>query len=209
MMKVIYVSMAISSVLWILFFIGLNYSRELDDEKDLDIEKSVVENININKHNYHEEIPELPSSISNKELFDKCIQHIKMYESFSEKMYLDNDGSQTIGYGHHIMSYDTINIVITEDEADRLLREDFNKYIGYAKKYTDTYNKQLALGMFLYNVGETKFASSTLRRLIDNNLPIDNEIVKWHHFHKDGKKLSAKVLLRRREFELFIFNLNT
>jgi lysozyme len=147
-------------------------------------------------------------TIYREDLLNNCIKHIKKYESLGKTRYWDNDSSITIGYGHHILKGEHFANIITEDEADKLLREDFNNYIEYAKKYTDVYNEQLALGMFLYNFGETKFKGSTLRKLIEDQKPIDNEIVKWKHFRYNGKKRSNRGLLERRRFELSIYNLN-
>jgi len=143
-----------------------------------------------------------------EDLYDDCIEHIKKYESLSKTRYWDNDSSITIGYGHHILKGDHFANIITEDEADKLLRADFSDYIGYAKKYVNVYSEQLALGMFMYNFGETKFSQSTLMKLVCDRKPIDNEIVKWCHFKYKGKKRLNRRLLERREFELSVYNLN-
>ena len=139
-------------------------------------------------------------------LYNLCINHIKKYESFSEEKYFDNDSSVSVGFGHHILSEDYIGENITINEADSLLKADFDKFIKISSKYVTEYHKKLALGMFLYNLGETKFVNSKLRRLIESNEPIDDEIIKWVHFRKNGVKVKSKSLMERRVFELSVWN---
>lgn len=184
---------------------GRSEKREVLIEQFVE-ELEVVEDTVIETESV-EDIISVPSTYR-EDLLNKCIAHMKKYEALGKTRYLDNDGSVTIGYGHHILRGEHFANIITEDEADKLLRADFDNYVGYAKKYTDVYSEQLALGMFLYNVGETKFKKSTLRKLIDKGLLIDNEIVKWCHFRYKGKKRVSKGLLERREFELSVYNLN-
>jgi lysozyme len=140
-------------------------------------------------------------------LMTECIEHMKESESFSGSRYLDNDGSVTIGYGHHILKGEHFPNIITEASADALLRADFANYVKLANKYVDSYEKSLGLGMFLYNLGETKFKKSTLMRLIIKGKPIDKEIVKWCNYKYRGKSRRSRGLLKRRKFELSIYNL--
>lgn len=140
-------------------------------------------------------------------LYDCCIEHIKKYESFSDRIYLDNDSSPTIGYGHHILKGENIPLIIDKSHADIILRSDFDKFIKIAEKYTSDRSKTLGLSMFLYNLGETKYVNSHMSVLIKNNKPIDDEIIKWVHFHKEGVKHTSNKLVERREFELKIYNL--
>ena len=137
-----------------------------------------------------------------------CIEHIKACESFSSKRYLDNDGAETIGYGHHIKANEAFPEEITEVFASKLLQKDFEAYLRIAGKYADDYTKQLALGLFMYNVGESKYKASTLKTLVDDNKSIDSEIVKWCHFTHKGEVKTSRGLLRRRRFELSIYNID-
>lgn len=140
--------------------------------------------------------------------YDDCISHIKRYESFSSKRYLDSDGSVAIGYGHHIKSNESFPEEISESFANKLLEDDFEKYVTIACKYSENYNKQLAIAMFCFNIGESKYKKSTLKILVDLNLPIDDEIIKWCHFRQNGKIKISTGLLKRRVFELSVYNLN-
>tara|TARA_R110000744_G_scaffold7342_3_gene25319 strand:+ start:9282 stop:9965 length:684 start_codon:yes stop_codon:yes gene_type:complete len=179
------------------------FVEELEVVEDTVIETESIEYVVVET----EDTLSVPSTYR-EDLLNKCIAHMKKYEALGKTRYLDNDGSVTIGYGHHILRGEHFANIITEDEADKLLRADFDNYIGFAKKYTDIYSEQLALGMFMYNIGETKFKKSTLRKLVGEKLSIDNEIVKWKHFTYKGRKRTSKGLLERREFERSIYNLN-
>jgi len=140
-------------------------------------------------------------------LYTECCRQIKKYESFSSERYLDNDSSITIGYGHHIKKGEKIPTKITEEQASEILKRDFDVYLGIARKYSGSYNRQLAIGMFTFNVGEGNYRGSTLKILVDLNLPIDYEIVKWCHFKHNGKTHQSSGLLRRRKFELSVYNI--
>ena len=201
----------ITSALWISFAIVIeerrSEKREVLIEQFIEELEVVEDTAMVVETEDIEDASPVPSTYR-EDLLDQCIAHMKKYEALGKTRYLDNDGSITIGYGHHILRGEHFANIITEDEADKLLRADFDNYIGYAKKYTDVYSEQLALGMFLYNVGETKFKKSTLRKLIHSNKSIDDEIVKWCHFKHKGRRRVSKGLLERREFELLVYNLN-
>lgn len=139
--------------------------------------------------------------------YDSCIQHLKYHEGLSETIYIDNDGSPTIGYGHHLLPGENITR-ITQEQADSLLRLDFNKKLSYIEeKHGQTGTKAMALALFVYNCGAGAYCSSTLKKLVDNNQPIDHEIVKWCHFTtQDGEVVVSDKLRQRREFELKLYN---
>lgn len=163
-------------------------------------EKNVVHKIEVFGDEFFE--------IDRDSLYDSCIIEIKRCESFSEEIYLDNDGHATIGYGHHIKGDETFSDKIGVEEASSLLEEDFNTYLHIAEKYVKDYNKQLAIGMFMFNVGEGRYKKSRLKIIVDCDLPIDNEIVKWCHYRSNGVVHESSGLLKRREFELSIYNVD-
>jgi len=141
------------------------------------------------------------------ETYFLCLEHIKKYEKFSECSYIDNDGSVAIGYGHHLLIGESFSEPITKYQADSILISDFNKRIGVINRENPniSYNKTLCLSLFIYNIGETKYRSSTLNKLVKQNKSIDNEIIKWCHFTDSGKVKKNVKLLKRREFELKIW----
>lgn len=143
-----------------------------------------------------------------REWTDSCVSTLKKYESFSPTIYLDNDNSETIGYGHHISKNESFPSKISVRFADSLLRRDFDSYVTVASKYTSHPYKKLAIGMFLYNFGETKFNSYRISYLVKKDMPIDDEIIKYNKFTHNGIKKESKSLKERRLFELKTYNMN-
>jgi len=144
--------------------------------------------------------------------YDSCyaeaIAHLKEYEGFGEKPYKDMDGSWTIGYGHHMIDgYWKWNEAMSEYSADTLLRSDLNKRIENVLRIYDLQGyRALAIALFIYNCSPTAYDNSTLRKLVDEGKPIDEEIVKWCHYTKDGVTFANERMKERREFELKIYN---
>ena len=182
---------AIATAIPVLSFIYVNNDKNVQD--------CLLDDPNI--------INEVTKVTSVDTLYEECINHIKKYESFSDTIYIDNDGSRTIGYGHHISKLEKFKNTISEKRADRLLRKDFNKKLKWVKKkYNLEDNKSYALALFAFNIGETKLNNSTLNKLVLEGKSIDTEIVKWKWFKYRGKYKENKRLKERRKFELKIFN---
>ena len=168
-------------------------------EETIDYDVPVTKNIDVEKY--------VITEGDKKILYAECCKQIKKYESFSSERYLDNDSCLTIGYGHHIKGGEKFPMRITECQASEILEKDFDAHLGIAKKYSDDYHRQLAIGMFTFNVGEGNYKKSTLKKLVDLNLPIDYEIVKWCHFRHNGEMRRSSGLLKRRKFELSVYNI--
>lgn len=141
------------------------------------------------------------------DLYSVCIDHLKTFESFQSKEYLDTDGSPTIGYGHHILNGEHFPKNINESVADSILRSDFDKRLKLVQKYHSelTVNKELSVALFIFNIGQTKYRKSTLMKLIGSNQEIDNEIVKWCHYTTNNTVHRSDNLLNRRLFELKLY----
>lgn len=140
-------------------------------------------------------------------LFNEAIDHIKEYEGFRSKVYIDNDGSPTIGYGHHIHSNENLNYV-TEPEAESLLIEDVKSKLSYINSnYKLSKNQALAMALFSFNLGSNAMDEAIKKGLLSN---IDNKILRYCHYKVtlNGKKVvkRSKKLLERRKFELYIYN---
>lgn len=136
---------------------------------------------------------------------DSAIVHIKKYEGFRPTVYADNDGSPTIGYGHHLRKGEQFTH-ITEAQGDSILRADFKRYCDYVERqYSLCDNEQIAVAMFTYNVGPTKYDKSRLRRMIDSDQDVTKEWIKWRHAMIDGEKRELRRLKERREYELIIY----
>lgn len=140
--------------------------------------------------------------------YENAIAHLKEYEGFREKPYKDMDGSWTIGYGHHMIDgYWKWNETMSEYSADTLLRSDLNKRIENVLRMYDLQGyRALAIALFIYNCGSTAYDGSTLRKLVDEGKPIDEEIVKWCHYTNKGVTFTNERMKERREFELKIYN---
>lgn len=115
----------------------------------------------------------------------------------------------TIGYGHYgpdVHRGDRI----TSEWAEQLLRKDlakFEKAVNKLVKVPLTQNQFDALVSFTYNLGETKFADSTLLKVVNAN-PKDNDgvrkqLLRW--VNAGGRELPG--LVRRREAEANLYAL--
>jgi len=136
---------------------------------------------------------------------DEIKDMIKSNEGFSPTIYKCPAGKPTIGYGHLVTNKD-IFTYISRDKAELLLIKDFTNSIfdflfSTNLKITE-YNKVIAISHFIYCFGITKFNSSTLKKNIMNNKPIDEEIVQWININKRPNK----KLLKTRINELEIYN---
>ena len=140
---------------------------------------------------------------------DECYDLIEHFEGCELKAYPDpatGGDPWTIGYGHTGPEVHP-GMVITQAEADDLLRQDAEKV---AKQVAPMVHVPLsqqefdALVCFVFNVGIGNFAKSTLLKKL-NAGDYDgaaNELPKWN---KAAGKVMAG-LTRRREAERELFN---
>lgn len=141
----------------------------------------------------------------NKALFTRAIEHIKKQEGLRLKVYKCPAGQKTIGYGHMILPHENYEF-ISKHEADSLLISDFNKRLNLLDKEL-AYHKKLSLACFIYNVGFSTYQKSTLRQLVEKNLPIDLEIVKYSQYKVKDCYVYSKHLLKARIFELNMYKM--
>lgn len=111
-------------------------------------------------------------------------------------------GKWTIGYGHTKGVHE--GMVITRQEADKLLEEDITYFESFLSKevYAEdvTQGQWDALVSFVFNLGIGNFLSSTLRKKILKDIDeptIPDEFRKW--VFAKGKRLPG--LIARREWE--------
>lgn len=141
---------------------------------------------------------------------------IKRLESFKSEIYLDQAGKWTIGYGHLIIPgekyypYGEIR-KISHDEGLELLKKDTK----FAQDVVNSYvkvplnEKQFnALVSFVFNVGGTAFANSTMLKKLNagNYSDAANEFDKWNIVTNGGVKTISSGLVARRETEKNLFN---
>ena len=142
----------------------------------------------------------------------KGLDFIKQVEGFSPKPYPDADGF-SIGYGHFILPGENYKI-ITEEKAEELLKKDAGKAESAIAKYAVvplTQQQYDTLVSFVYNVGEGRFAKSTLlKKLNEGNYErVSREIERWNKGLVKQDKSYKRVVLgglvdrRKNERELF------
>ena len=133
------------------------------------------------------------------------INLIKKFEGLRLEAYLCPAGVWTIGYGH------TKGVkkgrVITQLEADNLLKEDlssFEKGVTSLIKSNINQNQFDSLVSFAFNLGLANLKSSTLLKKVNTNSKdrtIVDEFIKW--IYAGGKPLEG--LKRRRQAEAYLY----
>lgn len=134
----------------------------------------------------------------------KGLDIIKHFEGCYLKAYYCPAGVLTIGYGH--TKNVSVGQVITQDQADNLLREDMAVYEGYVNKcsaltFTPNQNQFDALVSFTFNCG-----AGSLKTLVEGRSP---EVVAEKlllYINANGKPLEGLRRRRVAERELFLSN---
>lgn len=131
------------------------------------------------------------------EISQTGIDLIKKYEGCKLFAYRDSVGVATIGYGHTKGVY--MGMAITQKQADEMLKDD----IAPIEKTLNGMGINFRQGQFdalcswIFNLGQGKFNSSTMKRYIvakKADMDITDQMVKWHN--AGGKPLLG--LKRRR-----------
>lgn len=130
---------------------------------------------------------------------------VKRWEGCRLKAYRDGGGLLTIGYGHTANVTDGMEW--TQDQADEALIHDLKIAEAGALKHitakTLNANQIAALTSFVFNLGESEFAKSTLLRKVNAGEHIASalEFTRWHF--DNGQPV--KGLLRRRLDEAALY----
>lgn len=130
---------------------------------------------------------------------------IKSFESFQSEPYVCAGGKLTIGYGTRIEA-DQYKNGISEAEADEMLRKDVSTVREKVLSLVSvdlSQGEEDALVSFVYNVGVTAFANSTMLKKLNqgDKAGAANEFGRWI---KAGGKV-RKGLILRREIEKRLF----
>lgn len=136
------------------------------------------------------------------------IKLIKQFEGLRLQAYkaLSTEQYFTIGYGHY--GADVYKgMTITEEQADKFLRNDINKFEDAVNKYTNKYNFTQgqfdALVSFAFNCG-----IGNLNKLVDNgNRTLEQIADNLVKYNKAGGHV-LEGLVRRRQEELKLFNMD-
>jgi len=137
--------------------------------------------------------------------FVSAIDIVRKWEGCELKAYRDGGGQLTIGYGHTGVDVGETT-VWTQEQANRRLQADIDLASDAVRRRVGTAltpNQEAALTSFVFNLGESQFAKSTLLARVNegDHIGAALELVKWHH--DNGKKI--KGLLRRRLDEAAIY----
>jgi len=129
---------------------------------------------------------------------------IKKFEGCRLKAYYCSGGVLTIGYGHTGGVKETD--VITQDEADKLLKGDilkFEQYVSDNVKVDLDQSQFDALVAWTFNLGPGNLRESTMLKKLNNEdyESVPFEMRRWNK--AGGKTLDG--LIRRREAESLLF----
>ena len=134
---------------------------------------------------------------------DLLIRKIKEFEGLSLKAYkpVPTEKFYTIGYGHYGADVKA-NQVITEKEAESLLRKDLEKFEDYVNNLgvCKRYSEFASLVDFSFNLGTAALGRSTLLKYIRQGKAeqyIRGEFAKW----VNSKGMRLKGLVIRRQWE--------
>ena len=133
---------------------------------------------------------------------------IKKYEGLRLTAYKCPAGVWTIGYGH------TADVLegqkITEKQADEFFDKDIKQFEDAVNSLVKVPLKQGqfdALVSFVYNVGKTAFANSTLLKMLNsgNYSGAGEQFLVWNKIQKGKKLVPCEGLTRRRKAEREMF----
>ena len=149
----------------------------------------------------------------NKRISNNGLNFIADHEGIILHLYNDPANHATIGVGH-LVHHGPINgnepeefkCGITKERAMEILRSDVitaENTVNKLVKVPLNQNQFDALVSFVFNIGETQFASSTLLTKLNNQnyQAVPNELNRW--VHGGGKKLPGLINRRRDEGNLF------
>jgi len=144
-----------------------------------------------------------------KKQYEKTLEFIKWHEGYADgKAYVCPGGHVTIGYGHIILKGEKLSN-LTKNQADSLLRVDFNKAIKLLeddKRVNLKGGQKLAIAHFIFTKGIGSYYESTLRKKIINNQKIDDELLKWIYYtNNKGEKIKSSHALKIRKWELSMY----
>lgn len=139
----------------------------------------------------------------------KGLAHIKGWEGYRSRRYLDAAGKPTIGYGHLLKLHENFDTV-TEAQATALLLADVASAEAAINKGVTarlTQNQFDALVSFAYNVGNNGFLTSTLLKMVNagNFTGAVQQFGRWVYVTRNGKKMVVAGLVNRRQADANLF----
>lgn len=141
------------------------------------------------------------------ELSDKGVTFICENEGLRLQAYRDTGGVPTIGYGH--TKGVRMGDVITKEQAVEFLKQDTAEAVTNVNKLVKipiTQDQFDALVDFVFNIGSTQFASSTLLKLLNSGdyVAASKQFARWKY--DNGKEVAGLIARRKRTADLFLHN---
>jgi lysozyme len=135
---------------------------------------------------------------------------IKQFEGFRTQIYQDAAGLPTIGYGHRLLNPGSFPNGVTEDAAASILRADLCAAITVVEllvKVPLTQGQFDALVDFVFNLGQERFARSTLPRALNGGRyqAAGEQLLRWDLINGEENQ----GLRQRRLAELTLWNAST
>lgn len=146
-----------------------------------------------------------PTPSGRRQINAKGLRLLKSFEGLELRAYQDAVGVWTIGYG--TTSDVRPGMVITEAQAEALLKRDLNRFeraVIDLVKVPLTDDQFSALVSFVYNVGEGALSTSTLLRLLNQRdyQGAADQLLRWDK--AGGRTLAGLTRRRRAERALFL-----
>jgi lysozyme len=137
------------------------------------------------------------------------LDFIKMQEGLKLKAYKEDDGIWTIGYGTTRINGKAVvsGMTITKEQAEDLVEKDARDAVDTIERLVKTElsdNQMAALTSFVYNIGSTKFITSTMLDLLNAKdfVGASKQFDRWIYIK--GKISRGLVKRRKAEKELFL-----
>jgi lysozyme len=152
----------------------------------------------------------IPFQEGKMQLSDAGLEMIKGFEGFRTHTYLDGAGLPTIGYGHRLLNPSSFPNGIGEDDAASILRADVHDAevaIERLVKVPLTQGQFDALVDFVFNLGQERFARSTLLRALNGGRyqAAGEQLLRWDLVAGE----ECEGLRKRRVAELTLWNAST
>jgi lysozyme len=142
----------------------------------------------------------------------KGLDFIKGYEKLRLKIYKDQAGYETIGYGHKVLPGEDFSKGITKAQALDLLKQDVQGAVDAVNaglKVSVKQNQFDALVSLAFNAGPGSVAANHQMMQAVNAGPghvTEANFTAYKYIHVNGKPLVSQGLLNRREAEYKMFS---
>lgn len=128
---------------------------------------------------------------------------LEEFEGVRASAYRDEAGLWTIGVGHRVDGPG----VASSAQIDEWLTQDIERANGALDGLALTVNQRAALISFVFNVGESAFRQSTMRKMLERGMfdAASGQFTRWRFITVNGVRVESKGLLFRREAERDLF----